>query len=246
MLNTPTVKMQDYTETAEIDIHQKEILAGGVKGPIGLQLGWVHGWESILEAHRRRSFVSYRKSQFSEPLLQQWYWLCCNNLPWKRPWVGEHLLPRSACWLTTPEAKCKYKYGGMSWACNSMPSWFREITEQVCLACGVTVKPNSCNANYYGTGADMVGWHADNEPIFNAVHQDALIISLSLGGTRVFSFRPNENPGEVQELSLKNGDLCTMEGLMQKHYQHAVLRQPASRDARINLTWRWIVDRRGS
>merc|ERR1712187_45241 len=37
------------------------------------------------------------------------------------------------------------------------------------------------------------------------------------------------------------GDLCTMDGLCQKFYQHCVPKEPSVEGVRINLTWRWIV-----
>merc|ERR1712110_190764 len=40
---------------------------------------------------------------------------------------------------------------------------------------------------------------------------------------------------------LGDGDLCTMEGLCQKHYQHRVPKQIEAQGPRINLTWRWLV-----
>ena len=39
----------------------------------------------------------------------------------------------------------------------------------------------------------------------------------------------------------RNGDLCTMEGRFQRHYLHAVPKEPSVKEARINLTWRWIT-----
>merc|ERR1712222_69243 len=42
------------------------------------------------------------------------------------------------------------------------------------------------------------------------------------------------------KLRLQNGDICTMEVHMQRHYQHAVLKEQAMEGVRINLTWRTI------
>ena len=43
------------------------------------------------------------------------------------------------------------------------------------------------------------------------------------------------------KVELAHGDLCTMEGLFQKHYQHAVEQEYDKQEPRINLTWRWVV-----
>lgn len=72
------------------------------------------------------------------------------------------------------------------------------------------------------------------------------ILSLSLGQERCFEMKaPSIAEGEQKthvKLDLRDGDLCTMEGLFQKYYQHAVLRENKKVAARINITWRWVVE----
>lgn len=71
------------------------------------------------------------------------------------------------------------------------------------------------------------------------------IISLSLGQSRTFQLRrnwPEEGEAMLESIRLKSGDLLTMEGMMQKHYQHRVPKESSqSSSPRINLTWRWIA-----
>jgi alkylated DNA repair dioxygenase AlkB len=125
---------------------------------------------------------------------------------------------------------------------------------------------NSCNLNYYPTGGG-VGFHADDEFLFDGQEQAVRIISLSLTagsannkGARRFQVRkkqlgedgntsdPNYT-GHVQEIMLAHGDLMTMEGYFQKHYLHSVWPgdskdykdHPHTQGERINLTWRTIV-----
>ncbi|CAK0792754.1 unnamed protein product, partial [Prorocentrum cordatum] len=119
--------------------------------------------------------------------------------------------------------------------------WFWEITDDVCRACGITERPNSCNVNLYEDGSQAVGWHADDESLFDATRRDSLIMSLSLGAARTFELYPNDDPDDIHQILLKDGDLCTMEGLLQKHYKHRVPFERSARGPRINLTWRWIV-----
>ena len=224
----------------ETDLETLPLTVGGTLGPLGLTRG--EGWQLVLNDVERRSFLSYKPSTFIPGLLNKWYYQCVNDLPWLRPWVRGQLLNRKACWLTTGDAHRPYVYGGMKWPSFNMPEWFMIITHIVCDECGVTLEhlPNSCNANYYESGDDAVGWHADNEPLFQADKRDAMIISLSLGATRTFSYRLG-NTGRVENLPLRDGDICTMEGLMQKYYHHAVPHQHAKTLGRINLTWRWVV-----
>ena len=218
---------------------EQPLCVGGIHGPIGA--GGRSGWHLVLNDPSRRCFLSYKPSGFSGALLNTWYYDCANGLNWERPWINDKLLPRKACWLTMPDVQLPYKYGGREWPCQIMPGWLQQITEQVGAACGLKCLPNSCNANMYESGDDIVGWHADDEPLFQANKQDALIISLSLGGPRTFVYRLNSKPDHVHKLQLGDGDLCTMEGLMQKYYKHAVIREHKEVEPRINLTWRWIV-----
>ncbi|CAJ1331829.1 unnamed protein product [Effrenium voratum] len=117
-----------------------------------------------------------------------------------------------------------------------MPPWFLDLTDEVCRACGVTTRPNSCNANLYEDGSESVGWHADDEPCFDAKRCDALIISLSLGATRTFVLRPNDDQMSQTRLALANGDLCTMEG---KELRMALSpwQRGSSRQAAPGLAW---------
>merc|ERR1712107_378973 len=121
-----------------------------------------------------------------------------------------------------------------------------EIMQTTMSFCGIRGRenwPNSCNLNLYEDGGMSVGWHADDEPIFQGKFRDIRVLSLSLGAKRSFEVRANwpvvgENP--VYELTLDDGDLCTMEGMTQKHFQHRIPKE-ACQGPRINLTWRWIV-----
>merc|ERR1712039_340312 len=122
----------------------------------------------------------------------------------------------------------------------------REIMRVVMPFCGIALEsewPNSCNLNLYDTGCSSVAWHADDEALFNGKNQDIRIVSLSLGTARSFELRRNlQNASSATErMLLSSGDLCTMEGMAQKHYQHRVPPEGNAEGARINLTWRWIV-----
>merc|ERR1719277_595418 len=85
--------------------------------------------------------------------------------------------------------------------------------------------PDCCNMNLYEDGGAGVGWHADDESLFQGKFQDILIVSLSFGVTRGFELRcncPDEGDprGGLFRLLLSSGDIMTMEGMTQKHMQH--------------------------
>lgn len=225
----------------EATVEEEPLRGGGMRGPVAVAEGRSSGWKLHLEDPLRRSFVSFRESAFPRSKLREWFQKLHDSIEWNRPKVGLRRLPRSAAWLVGKGCRCTYRYSGTAWPALTMESWFQEITEQVCKVCGIREPPNSCNANLYEDGSQAVGWHADDEPLFDATSRDALIVSLSLGATRHFELRPNDEPEEITRMTLADGDLCTMEGLVQKHYQHRVPTQRNISEPRINLTWRWIV-----
>jgi len=113
-------------------------------------------------------------------------------------------------------------------------------------ACGlpsVAEMPNCCNLNLYEDGSHSVGWHSDDEALFQGKHSDCRIISLSLGARRKFELRlnwPQQGESPVTQIMLHGGDILTMEGMLQKHMQHRVGKEASAEGPRINLTWRWI------
>jgi len=213
---------------------------GGVSGPLSVAQSH-SGWKSVLHDDHRRSFVSHRKEAFTAQALSEWWDILSNKIEWRRPQTSGRILPRSAAWLTSEGCTCPYMYSGLVFAPAKMTDWFEQLTDRVCFTCGLKDRPNSCNANFYENGMQSVGWHSDDEPLFDALNQDVLIVSLSLGATRSFELRSKDNPTATTKLELENGDLCTMEGLCQKHYRHRVPREKNVDAPRINLTWRWVL-----
>lgn len=98
--------------------------------------------------------------------------------------------------------------------------------------------------NLYDDGGMSVGWHSDDESLFQGKFRDINIISLSLGVTRNFELRrnwPEAREDNVARMRLQSGDIMTMEGMLQKHFQHRVPKEECVEAPRINLTWRWVV-----
>lgn len=97
-------------------------------------------------------------------------------------------------------------------------------------------KFNSVLVNLYRSGADGVGWHADDEP---ELGEQPTIASLSLGQTRNFVLKPKAG-GKATSIPLKNGDLLVMKSHTQTHWLHSIPKTLPSVGARINLTFRYI------
>lgn len=97
---------------------------------------------------------------------------------------------------------------------------------------------NSCLLNYYPSGKDGMGWHADNE---KELGENPVIASLTLGAERKFSFKHIETKEKV-DLQLGNGSLLVMSGVIQHHWKHALPKTKKVINPRMNLTFRNIID----
>jgi alkylated DNA repair dioxygenase AlkB len=171
------------------------------------------------------------------PNAEAWLQDCVGNLPWEQSRVTvfgkEHPIPRLEAWLG--EAGVRYGYSGQTRVMNGWPAHWLALLEAVNKQadCGF----NFALANWYRSGADRMGWHADNETELGA---NPTVATLSFGAPRDFRLRRNEQHKDTLTVSLKSGDLVVMSGALQHHWQHSL---PARANAgdRISLTFRRIV-----
>lgn len=206
-------------------------------------------WEYPLMDEEYRCFAGYMRCPFPDDVLERFFDQARSGTKWDSPVdprSGEPL-PRKTAWMVASGCTCTYRYGGVDVDPQEFSPWILELMERYMPLCGIPSKehwPNSCNLNLYEDGCMSVGWHADDEKLFQGKFKDIRIISISLGETRTFEFRTidAEEDGErlKTRMSLHNGDICTMEGLTQKYYHHRVPKEAAS-SPRINLTFRWIT-----
>merc|ERR1712107_803186 len=166
---------------------------------------------------------------------------------WVQPEGPQGPIPRKTAWMVAPGGcSCTYRYGSIEVPPIVYPAWMSELLQPIMPLCGINSPaewPTSCNLNLYEDGAHSVGWHADDESLFQGKFNDIRIISMSFGTPRKFEMRynwPDEGERSVT-LMLGDGDLCTMEGMFQKHFQHRVPRESNVNGPRINLTWRWVL-----
>jgi len=203
-------------------------------------------WEYILLDESRRSYAAFLPCPFDEAQCASFFQRVKEGTEWKQPEnVFGKLVPRQTAWMTKRGCKCTYRYGGIEVEAQEFPPFMMELLRASMHYCGITNErdwPDSCNLNYYEDGGASVGWHADDESLFQGKHQDIRIVSLSFGQSRTFELRRNWPEGDelgVERIVLSNGDLMTMEGMTQKHFQHRVPKERCE-GPRINLTWRWV------
>merc|ERR1712192_33799 len=204
-------------------------------------------WNYMLADEARRSFVGLLSGQLPVELCRRYFDLIHDGTDWQRPESRTGMIPRRTGWMVSRGCACKYRYGGIEVTPQEFPAWMLELMEVVMPYCGLNEHhkwPNSCNLNLYEDGAMIVGWHADDERLFQGKHRDCRIVSLSLGARRKFEVRlnwPQDGERPHWQLSLSNGDLLTLEGMVQKHFQHRIPPEEDITKPRINLTWRWVV-----
>ena len=103
--------------------------------------------------------------------------------------------------------------------------------------------------NWYATGVNYIGWHADDTRDLVA---NSKIASLSVGMTRTFKLRnkkykmaPSTELNNCHlDIELKSGDLLIMDIPLQKYWHHCVPKLPPSAlsSPRINFTFRLVKE----
>ena len=161
------------------------------------------------------------------------------ELPWQADVVTlfgkTHVTTRQIVWMG--DEGMSYHYSGHS---RQAITWTRSILylkqriEKELSAIGIDVEFNSCLLNYYPSGADGMGYHADDE---KELGQQPVIAALSLGATRKFVFKHRKTQDKV-ELHLESGQLIVMHGDTQSYWKHTITKTKTVNEGRISLTFR--------
>lgn len=163
------------------------------------------------------------------------------ELPWQADIVTlfgkTHTTTRQIVWMGDHDIG--YQYSGhlrqtIPWS-NTILSIKQHIEQQL-LDIGIEANFNSCLLNYYPSGEDGMGYHADDEPELGA---QPIIASLSLGATRKFVFKHKKTQDKVA-LYLESGQLIVMRGDTQTFWKHSITKTTTVHEGRISLTFRHI------
>ena len=163
------------------------------------------------------------------------------ELPWQEDIVTlfgkTHVTTRQIVWMG--DSDIDYQYS--SHTRQAIP-WtdtvfhVKQHVEQQLLILGIDVNFNSCLLNYYPSGEDGMGYHADDE---RELGEQPIIASLSLGATRKFVFKHKKTQDKV-ELYLESGQLIVMHGETQNFWKHSITKTKKVTTGRISLTFRQI------
>ena len=163
------------------------------------------------------------------------------ELPWQEDIVTlfgkTHVTTRQIVWMG--DSDIDYQYSGHT---RQTIPWtdtvfhVKQHVEQQLLILGIDVNFNSCLLNYYPSGEDGMGYHADDE---RELGEQPVIASLSLGATRKFVFKHKKTQDKV-ELYLESGQLIVMHGDTQSFWKHSITKTKKVTTGRISLTFRQI------
>jgi alkylated DNA repair dioxygenase AlkB len=137
-------------------------------------------------------------------------------------WYGDHAYP--------------YSYSGTTKIALPWTNALKQLKHLAEITCNENY--NSCLLNYYPNGNSGMGWHSDNE---SSIVPNSSIASISLGAARKFSFKQKSDKNSIS-LVLENGSLLEMRGTTQSHWLHSLPKSKKITEARINLTFRRMIE----
>lgn len=148
---------------------------------------------------------------------------------------GKHIrMTRKSAWYA--DESQHYKYAGISRQGKDWTPSLKSIKSKIETA--IDTSFNSCLANLYHNGSEGMGMHADNEKMLDP---QSPIVSLSLGAERLFRFQ--HKVGDLMsEVRLQHGSLLIMQPPCQEYWKHALIKAKNIGNARINLTFRNILN----
>jgi alkylated DNA repair dioxygenase AlkB len=163
-----------------------------------------------------------------------------SEVHWEQHWVkiaGRAIpCPRLSAWYGEPGAT--YRYSGVSYEPLRWTTELASLRDR--LRHTISADFNSVLLNLYRDGADGMGWHSDDE---RELGVSPTIASISLGGPRRFRMRHRREKGVPPvELELGAGCLLVMSGATQANWRHSVPKTKRAANARINLTFRAILE----
>ncbi|MFO0919554.1 MAG: alpha-ketoglutarate-dependent dioxygenase AlkB [Planctomycetaceae bacterium] len=174
--------------------------------------------------------IYYAPAFLPSDLAEKYFAELRESAPWQqRLGMFGRLQPRLTA--SYGDSGISYRYSGID---NPALPWTPTLQEIKARLESIGGNYNYCLLNRYRSGADSVGWHADDEPGLGS-----LIGSVSLGATRTFRIRHNVTR-EIKTFPARHGTLIIMAGTMQRHWKHEIPKTSDKVGERINLTFREV------
>lgn len=177
-------------------------------------------------------WLQYQPSFLGVTEAEAYFATLSKTIPWRQEGSRGRLFPRLVAWYGDPGVV--YSYSGIAHQPLPWTSELLEIRDRI--ECQTHARLNSVLLNFYRTGQDSMGFHADDEP---ELGHNPTIASLSLGAERRFVLKHNTTNEKVEYL-LGNGSLLVMGGSCQHFWKHTLPKTKKPVGPRINLTFRHI------
>lgn len=125
-----------------------------------------------------------------------------------------------------------YNYSQIDYPELPIPPELQKVREQLQARLGIDF--NNCLLNFYESGDNTMGFHADDT---SGLVAGTGVGIVSLGSVRDITYRAKTDPSIQHSYPLPPGSLLYMDDIVQQNWVHAIKRQ---KDAgpRISLTWR--------
>ncbi len=161
-----------------------------------------------------------------------------DEIAWKQEPIKifgkEVMQPRLTAWYGDPGKI--YSYSGITMIPQPWTAVLGELKQKAESLAQSTF--NSALLNLYRDGNDSMGWHRDNE---RELGTKPVIVSLSLGGPRIFQFRTHLHKDQLKSIELIHGSLLIMKGDTQEKWEHRLPKSKNAKTPRINITFRKIL-----
>ncbi len=125
-----------------------------------------------------------------------------------------------------------YNYAQLRYPAVPMHAALLPVVAKLSAALGIEF--NNCLLNFYESGENTMGYHADDT---TGLQANTGVAIVSLGSARNITYRSKLNPTIRHAFNLAPGSLLYMDSALQETWVHAIRKQ---RDVgpRISLTWR--------
>jgi alkylated DNA repair dioxygenase AlkB len=182
--------------------------------------------------------VSYFGKVFAHEEAAYYFDRLLHTIHWKNDEAvifGKHIITkRKAAWYG--DINYFYTYSNttkqaLTWTDELLA--LKRITEDIT---GGTF--NSCLLNLYHNGDEGMAWHSDDE---KSLGRNTTIASFSFGAERKFCFKHKKNKETISVL-LESGSLLVMKENTQSNWLHRLPKSKKINQARINLTFRTMVN----
>ncbi len=182
--------------------------------------------------------VYYYGPVFSATEANNYFEKLFRNIAWKNDEaiiLGKHIITkRKAAWYG--DAEYEYTYSKITKKALGWTEDLLQLKKKVEEKTAETF--NSCLLNLYHSGDEGMAWHSDSE---KDLKPNGAIGSMSFGAERKFSFK-HKKSGQKVSILLEHGSLLVMTGSTQTHWLHRLPPTKLVSAARINLTFRSIIN----